>query len=67
LNTDAQFQLDNTKKEQEDAFFEKWMKQRESQGISTKKRVLGGKDPSKKKKKTTKKITETEETRTKGT
>lgn len=29
------------KKQNEDAFFNKWMKQRESQGISLKKRIIG--------------------------
>lgn len=46
---EEKLEISVTKKENEDAFFDKWMKQRESKGISLKKRIIGnGKDGTKK-------------------
>lgn len=38
---EVQYEINQNLKEKEDAFFEKWMKQREAQGISLKKRIIG--------------------------
>ncbi len=48
------------KKENEDAFFNKWMKQREAKGISLKKRIIGNE------KEGTKKVTKKRRVRVEG-
>lgn len=57
-NVDEKYEINMLKKQNEDAFFDKWIKQREAQGISLKKRIIGrekdvGKKIIKKKKKVT--------------
>jgi hypothetical protein len=57
-----QSQLDISKKEQEDAFFNKWLKQRESKGISITKRIKGNEKSNSGTKKTKKTKTTTKTT-----
>ena len=42
-----QKEIDIIKRQQEDAFFDKWLKQREAQGLSVKKRIIGNERGSK--------------------
>lgn len=52
-----QYEINQSIKEKEDAFFEKWMKQREAQGISLKKRIIGKEKDAGKKTTIKKKVT----------
>lgn len=57
LKEEIQYEINQSIKEKEEAFFEKWMKQREAQGISLKKRIIGKEKEGTKKIITKKKIT----------
>lgn len=41
VTVEKEFEINQVAVQKEDAFFEKWIKQRESQGISLKKRIIG--------------------------
>ena len=53
------YEINETKKAKEDAFFDKWMKEREDKGVSLKKRIIGREKEGGKKIVKKKKVTKT--------